>query len=521
MASKTLSQAITDGDVTQNTDPQDGDYLYLLDDPTGSPASEYIAVSALATKIQGGTFAQLTVDNLRLDGNILSSVSGALTLTPLAGQNLNVNLSTTGDFAVNTDQLYVDTSTGYVGFGTPVPVDKLSVIGNINVGYNGTTARYIQQTFATAHASGNRGATIGFGMQDAGGLAGMTVTNASASNPSFNAQYITFSTHEGGISTGERVRITSIGTVGIGISTGIDGKTHIDQSSTTAAIPVLTLDQADVSEQAINIRSDGNDVDINLITVEVTGLPTMSWNETADVFSFSKGLALTGDLAVNGGDITSTSALTLTPLAGQNLNVSLSGAGDFAVNTSQLYVDTSTGNSGFGTTEPVGRLDVLGPSNATSGGRVILDDDGAYRPRIRMYKWSGGASTYYPFHVITNGDGSGVSTLSFSSQSGSSNIGSESVSEVMVLKGNGIVGIGISTGLDGKTHIDQSSTTAAIPVLTLDQADLSEQFIKFMTTIGTGNPIEAVGAKTLTTTHFIRIEIDGVGDRYLPVGTIA
>ena len=40
-------------------------------------------------------------------------------------------------------------------------------------------------------------------------------------------------------------------------------------------------------------------------------------------------------------------------------------------------------------------------------------------------------------------------------------------------------------------------------------------------TIGVGNAIEAVGAKTLTTTHFIKNTINGVGTRYIPAGTIA
>lgn len=55
------------------------------------------------------------------------TASGALGITPAAGSGLNINLSTTGDFAVNTDDLFVDTSSGYVGIGTPTPSAPLTV----------------------------------------------------------------------------------------------------------------------------------------------------------------------------------------------------------------------------------------------------------------------------------------------------------------------------------------------------------------------------------------------------------
>ena len=61
-----------------------------------------------------------------------TGTGGALTITPTAGQNVNVSLSTTGDFAVNTNQLYVDTSLGYVGIGTITPAKKLNVVGDIS-----------------------------------------------------------------------------------------------------------------------------------------------------------------------------------------------------------------------------------------------------------------------------------------------------------------------------------------------------------------------------------------------------
>lgn len=82
--------------------------------------------------------------------------------------------------------------------------------------------------------------------------------------------------------------------------------------------------------------------------------------------------------------------------------------------------------------------------------------------------------------------------------------------------------VGIGTTSPGSTlHVDQSSTTAAMPVLTLDQADVSEEMIEFVTTIGEGNAIEAVGSKSLTTTHFIKVTLPGGLTRYIPCGTIA
>ncbi len=83
------------------------------------------------------------------------------------------------------------------------------------------------------------------------------------------------------------------------------------------------------------------------------------------------------------------------------------------------------------------------------------------------------------------------------------------------------VGIGTDSPA-AKLDVTQGSVTGAIPVLDMDQRDLSEEFIMFTTTIGVGNPIEAVGAKTLTVTHFARVSIIGVaGPTYAALGTIA
>ena len=88
-----------------------------------------------------------------------------------------------------------------------------------------------------------------------------------------------------------------------------------------------------------------------------------------------------------------------------------------------------------------------------------------------------------------------------------------------LLKGGDVL-IGTYTD-SGQLAVDQSSATGAQPVLFLDQGDDDETMIEFAGAIGTGYVIEAVGAKTLTTTHFLKVEITGVGIRYIPMGTIA
>lgn len=80
---------------------------------------------------------------------------------------------------------------------------------------------------------------------------------------------------------------------------------------------------------------------------------------------------------------------------------------------------------------------------------------------------------------------------------------------------NGSVAIGASA------TVDQSDASAAVPALIIDQADVSEEMIEFISTIGVGNAIEAIGAKSLTTTHFIKVTLPGGLTRYISAGTIA
>ena len=85
-------------------------------------------------------------------------------------------------------------------------------------------------------------------------------------------------------------------------------------------------------------------------------------------------------------------------------------------------------------------------------------------------------------------------------------------SYVILQPNGGNVGIN-DTAPSAQLHVDQTSTTAAKPTLRLQQADLSEEFIRFDATVGTGNPINT----TALGTYYgrVRVYVEGVGEKWL------
>ena len=82
----------------------------------------------------------------------------------------------------------------------------------------------------------------------------------------------------------------------------------------------------------------------------------------------------------------------------------------------------------------------------------------------------------------------------------------------MVIKESGNVGIG-ETSPTAQLQVEQSSAGGAKPTLRLQQADLSEEFVRFDTTVGTGNPINttALGAYY----GRVRVWVEGVGAKWI------
>lgn len=85
------------------------------------------------------------------------------------------------------------------------------------------------------------------------------------------------------------------GRLGLNIAAPV-AQLDIDQKDAGAVIPVLKLDQADVSEPCILYSVSGADADIVLWNLDVTDNPSLLWDESEDALTFSHALAVRATL---------------------------------------------------------------------------------------------------------------------------------------------------------------------------------------------------------------------------------
>ena len=215
------------------------------------------------------TFAQATVDNLRLDGNTLSSTSGSVTVTPLAGQNLNVSLSTTGDFAVNANHLYVDTGLGQVGVGTSFSETDKS--GRLNVRGDGAEGAISNVLTLRNHQHSASNAGTGIALRFKQG-------NSTESNKYVEIGSIAESGHSNAVgffvSTAqtERLRIRNSGNVLIGTST--DSGYKLDVSGTGRFTGNVTADDIYPGSQSTRYITDDGTW-LNMSNLQMLGALSM------------------------------------------------------------------------------------------------------------------------------------------------------------------------------------------------------------------------------------------------------
>jgi len=200
------------------------DIAYFVDDPGGTPLSRKCTIANLSKGI---------------DLSNVPTASGAVTLQPAAGSNLNVTLATTGDFTVNTNQLYVDTSVGNVGIGTTTPTSgKLQI--ETPAGVNFQNAIYLVKSdgYGGSAIQSYYTSPLNYGL-------GLAVAGDS------------------------KVVVNKAGNVGIG-TTSPDDRLHVTVG-TTDAVECLKLEQLDVSEGFANFVSTSAANTTNPITTWTTG----------------------------------------------------------------------------------------------------------------------------------------------------------------------------------------------------------------------------------------------------------
>jgi len=194
--------------------------------------------------------------------------------------------------------------------------------------------------------------------------------------------------------------------------------------------------------------------------------------------------AATGTSLTNSGDLTLASTG-----AGVNINTHTDAGDDFAVNTSMLVVSGDTGAMGFGTATPTHIFDI-----ECGGGYLRVADTYAH-----IIQHNNNASTYW---TLAPRDGGHLDISVLGSDPTTTIIAASNT--VLRIDSTGKVSIGANLTPLAKLHIDQATNDAAIPVLSLDQADISDGFINF---IGSDRGVIAAATASLKS---VRVELAGV-----------
>ena len=155
---------------------------------------------------------------------------------------------------------------------------------------------------------------------------------------------------------------------------------------------------------------------------------------------------------------------------------------------------TSEGNLFVGVEDTTqGMISIYGGGTGAEGGE------------IRLYRGADDDTTY-DFWAI-DVDGLGHFRVFRSNGGGEAFSVNEST-------GNMIIGAA-STFTAGRLHVSQPSLTGAVPVLYLDQADLSEEFIRFDATDAAGNAVDSAHTPATGIVGYVRVNINGT-DRWMP-----
>lgn len=236
-------------------------------------------------------------------------------------------------------------------------------------------------------------------------------------------------------------------------------------------------------ELAVNdfVRCRRDTSDTNILIIEGAGGGTS--NDTSQYILVDGTRAFAGNQSLGDNNITNVGDIALDTIssdAGATVTVTLGtvAGDDFIVgNNNAFVVEGDNDRVGIGTASPAATLDVAGA--ATFNNVITLT----------------GSSFANGPQISNQGDGLLLTTGSTLGVRINNQV---NTIELFRVTDGGNVGIGISSPA-AQLHIDQSSTTGAKPVITLDQADIDEDYFKFIGTSDTSADRALIDAVDFTT----------------------
>lgn len=203
-----------------------------------------------------------------------------------------------GQVQANAAQAHTGSHIGVLG--QALAVDTIAATGLTMIGVKGNTD--VEDAAAGLAAGGQfvtpavdtGSSTVGYGVQITEGVvgAGSITTLYGLHVAEISAGGTNWSIYSDGGDSYHEDRIK------VGGAATVTAQLDVDQNSATGGVPVLKLDQGDVSEQHILASINGADQDFPaILQLDVGGTPTLAWDESDDKWTLTKNLSLLdGDL---------------------------------------------------------------------------------------------------------------------------------------------------------------------------------------------------------------------------------
>ena len=395
-----------------------------------------------------------------------------------------------GDYSVPDTDLFVGDPTDYglVQVGDAVFGRTSRVTGNLDM----------DGTVVLVNRTNPNASNILFAMMDRTNSIRFALPKSAAGNATYNPRSM--------LNAGPAPVNDECVTVGYWQGEGIFDNLACDTSGTGADLGVQNdLEvEGDIFTDSIKGSTDNTD-----ITIAPHGTGDIYLNAKVGIGTAAPGLKLT---VVNDG-VGSSSGIRIETNATANRNILDLGVSDSGyaeirtakggsnptiplvfspAGTEQMRIMVG-GNVGIGTTAPAHHLQIQDASAAA----VLKFGVATGQTGTILSRGVDASGNYRDFQIIGN-------TLTFKTATGDEGVGSAARMTLQHTTGN--VGIGTASPA-GKLEVDQSSAVTPIPVLVLDQADLSEEFIEFQSSVGSGYPIDLGAAGTYQ--GKIRISVNG------------